>query len=176
MQFLNTNIQGDACVLPRSCYRCLFVLGGFLAVVPLQLGAPIRHLVSRTVAHTAARKDWRLEKLDRFFESCQCPVRRYAPVFLRVADRHQIDWRLLPSLSFVESTGGKAARGHNVFGWENGARKFQSVEHAIETVGERLGNSSYYRGKSITDLLRTYNPVDGYVDRVSGVMARISAI
>lgn len=138
-------------------------------VAPLQLGAPIRRLA-------AVKKDWRLDKLERFFEACQCPVRKFAPVFLSVSDRYRIDWRLLPSLSFIESTGGKAARGHNVFGWANGARKFQSVEHAIETVGERLGNSDWYRGKSVRQILRTYNPVDGYVDRVSNVMARISAI
>src|ERR1700730_5030314 len=66
------------------------------------------------------RADPRLESLREFFHKSDCPVQEYSRVFLEAADRYELDWRLLPSISFVESTGGKAAPNNNLFGWDSG--------------------------------------------------------
>ena len=55
------------------------------------------------------RRDPRLKSLRSFFDKANCPAWKYSAVFLEAADTYDLDWRLLPSISYVESTGGKSA-------------------------------------------------------------------
>src|SRR5947207_1069606 len=77
-------------------------------------------------AHTF-KADPRLPLLERFFESADAPAKAYSHIFLAEADHYDLDWRLLPSISFVESTGGKWAANNNMFGWDCGRAVFASV-------------------------------------------------
>jgi hypothetical protein len=120
--------------------------------------------------------DVRLETLQRFFRTCDCPAEAYAVEFLAVADAYDLDWRLLPSISFVESTGGKATQYNNMFGWDQGRARFASPADGIHEVGYRLANSETYRDKSLDALLSIYNPVGPYAQKVKSVMQRISPV
>jgi hypothetical protein len=91
------------------------------------------------------------------------------------ADQHNLDWRLLPSLSLVESTGGKAYKNNNIFGWNNGDTKFRSVREGIFVVASRLKRARQYRGKGLDAKLHTYNPAADYPAKVKSAMRRISA-
>jgi hypothetical protein len=122
------------------------------------------------------RDDPRLQALKKFFDRCDCPVSRYSEHFLEAADSYHLDWRLLPSISFVESTGGKYAVDHNLFGWDSGRAKFATTPAAIHRVGYRLGHSSLYRGKGVDELLATYNPNADYRQKVKTIMRRISPV
>ncbi|MBZ5576748.1 MAG: hypothetical protein LAP40_09340 [Acidobacteriia bacterium] len=95
-------------------------------------------------------------------------------MFLEAADRNDLDWRLLPSISFIESTGGKAAPNNNMFGWDSGRAEFPSAVASIHTVGYRLGHSHLYRDKDVDGILATYNPNAEYAERVKSVMRQIS--
>jgi hypothetical protein len=119
--------------------------------------------------------DPRLAILQRFFHSINSPLEKLASVFISEADDHELDWRLLPGLSFVESTSGRAARGNNVFGWNNGNRVFRSVAEGIHVVAESLANSPMYRGKGLIQKLQTYNRNPKYVACVRTAMRQISA-
>ena len=119
--------------------------------------------------------DPRLNRLENFFEACKCPVRPLAEIFIRAADRHGIDWRLLPAIAFIESTGGKANRNNNILGWGNGNIRFKAISDGIRTVAERLANSDYYRGKNIDQILYTYNPRPQYRIKVKAVMREIGS-
>src|ERR1035441_3902749 len=57
------------------------------------------------------RNDPRLETLRTFFHNAHCPAEQDSAAFLEAADHYALDWGLLPSLSYVETTGGKSA--HN---------------------------------------------------------------
>src|SRR5689334_8349875 len=46
------------------------------------------------------RNDPRLHALRRFFAKAGCPAKAYSHVFLEAADDYDLDWRLLPSISF----------------------------------------------------------------------------
>src|ERR1041384_5421 len=70
------------------------------------------------------RRDPRFEILTSFFQKWNCPAMHYARQFLAAADRYDLDWRLLPSLSFIESSGGKVAKNNNFFGWDSGKAQF----------------------------------------------------
>jgi len=117
--------------------------------------------------------DSRVIQLRRFLQARDCPISRFAPDFIAAADRFALDWRLLPSISYVESGGGKEYRGNNIFGWGNGVQAFPSIRAGIRVVASRLAKSSLYRDKSLDDVLRTYNPDLAYGARVKAVMVRL---
>jgi hypothetical protein len=120
------------------------------------------------------QQDARLKTLRKFFGKTGCPAQKYSEVFLEAADRNDLDWRLLPSISFIESTGGKAAKNNNLFGWDSGHAEFVSPVAGIQEVGYRLSHSSLYRDKGVDEILSTYNPNADYADRVKYVMRTIS--
>src|SRR5262252_6354372 len=101
------------------------------------------------------RDDPRLIKLRDFFRRSECPAEHYSATFIEAADDYSLDWRLLPSISYVESTGGKAARNNNIFGWDSGKAQFPSPAAGIHAVGYRLSHSDLYRSKSLDGLLIT---------------------
>ena len=120
------------------------------------------------------RNDPRLGSLRKFFRNAECPAERYAAAFLEAADHYELDWRLLPSLSYIESTGGKSARHNNLFGWDSGKAHFPSPVAGIHAVGYRLSHSELYKDKKLDKLLATYNPNVEYGRKVKSVMRRIA--
>ena len=120
------------------------------------------------------RNDPRVHTLRSFFSASDCPASNYSEHFVGAADHYDLDWRLLPSISYVESTGGKRAPHNNMFGWDSGRAKFTSPAAGIYAVGYRLSRSKLYRGKDLDDLLATYNPNAEYAQRVKFVMRQIS--
>jgi hypothetical protein len=141
-----------------------------LAIVGLMAGPFVATSPAPTGDQVFDKQDPRLVRLEKYFEEKQCPVKTLARDFVYAADRHKLDWRLLPSIAFVESSGGKTFRNNNIFGWNNGDHRFRNVKESIHTVAERLANSHHYRNKPIEKILTTYNPVPGYRDRVMEVM------
>ena len=69
-------------------------------------------------------KDPRLARLKEFFAIRGCPLKDAAKDFLVAADENSLDWRLLPSISIIESSGGKAYKNNNVFGWDSAKASF----------------------------------------------------
>jgi hypothetical protein len=120
------------------------------------------------------RNDPRLETLRTFFHNADCPAEQYSAAFLEAADHYALDWRLLPSLSYVETTGGKSAHNNNLFGWDSGRAQFPSPIAGIHAVGYRLSHSDLYKDKELDALLATYNPNVEYRRMVKSVMRRIA--
>jgi len=119
--------------------------------------------------------DPRLFHLHTFFAQHNSPLAELAPEFLAAADENDLDWRLLPSISLVESSGGKFYRNNNVFGWDSCNRRFPSVRASIRLVATQLGNSRLYRDKDVNEILSIYNPRPEYSIRVKAVMRTIGA-
>ncbi len=137
-------------------------------------------VLSPQPAHRAPAPDYRLDSryaaLRLFFGKSNCPAGRYVYEFLDVADTYTLDWRLLPSISYVESTGGKAGRNNNILGWDSGRAQFPTPAAAIYTVGYHLARSLLYRDKSLDKILATYNPDAAYGRKVKSVMRLIAPI
>jgi hypothetical protein len=117
--------------------------------------------------------DPRLQRIRKFMQAFGAPASRYAHDFVLAADRNNLDWRLLPSISILESGGGKNCKNNNIFGWQNCDRKFPSVQYGIHMVAKRLGNSDLYRDKDLDSLLATYNPREDYGSRVKNMMEQL---
>jgi len=92
--------------------------------------------------------DSRVEKLEAFLANYDSPLAPYAEQFVRAADRYQLDWRLVPAITGVESTFGKQipANSYNAYGWANGAFYFQSWEQSIDYVSQYLKEKYVDRG------------------------------
>jgi hypothetical protein len=118
--------------------------------------------------------DPRTVRLKKYFSRLHCPVKDLAEDFVRAADLNHLDWRLLPSISVVESGGGKSYRHNNIFGWNNGEQPFASIRAGIEVVASKLGRSPLYRNRDVAGKLRVYNPDEVYVQNVITVMNRIA--
>jgi len=120
--------------------------------------------------------DPRTVRLQRFFSKLHCPVVTLSEDFVRAADDNQLDWRLLPSIAIIESSGGKAYRNNNIFGWRNGDQVFPSIRAGLNHVAYKLGRSPLYRSRSSLGKLRLYNPNEEYPGNVMAVMNRISPV
>ena len=147
--------------------------GGLVFAGMFSVPAPIANPMLPDAA-SEYRNDPRLESLKKFFRGDDCPARALSAEFLHVADRNNLDWRLLPSISFVESSGGRMAHNNNMFGWDNGKAIFASVRAGIYDVARSLANSKLYRDKGVDQILRVYNPNADYPGVVKSVMRRIS--
>ena len=146
--------------------RKILVFAGLLAAPGMPVGA-------QTVSETRKAEDPRVSRLEQFFAQNNCRLRNLASDFIEAADRNALDWRLLPSISLVESGGGKAYKNNNVFGWRSGREKFTSIRESIHQIAFRLGNSKLYRNKNTEAILKTYNPYTTYTLKVKNVMQLI---
>lgn len=120
-----------------------------------------------------AKFDPRTARLHEYLEKRDFPVKIYAADFIRAADENSLDWRLLPSISIVESTGGKYFKNNNVFGWANGDKRFGSVRHGIYQVAHQLHHGRPYRGKDVSGKLAAYNADPEYRAKVLRLMNQI---
>ncbi len=124
----------------------------------------------RQVDVAVNQTDPRLIRVKQFFVERDCPAHIYAEDFITAADQNDLDWRLLPSISFIESGGGKEAANNNIFGWDNCKERFRSHREGIYLVASRLGTWRMYRHKSLDQLLKVYNPREEYSLAVKAVM------
>ena len=88
--------------MTKSFSRGLVLAAGLLASPAVADPDPIP-------AEVISQKDPRWILIKQFFLENGAPAHIYADDFLIAADRNGLDWRLLPSLSIVESGGGREA-------------------------------------------------------------------
>lgn len=121
------------------------------------------------------REDPRVAVLREFFEALNSPAGPLAEDFLYAADRHGLDWRLLPSIAVLESGAGRLYSKNNIFGWDSCRTGFASVPAGIHFVASRLANSKLYKEKNLDQKLAVYNPNSDYPSRVKWLMERLEA-
>lgn len=106
--------------------------------------------------------------IDAYFVAKDMPLSGYGMQMVIEAEKNNIDWRLLPAISVIETTGGKfmcknPKAPNNPFGWGSCRIGFKSIEHAIETVAFNLGGNNpkterYYKDKTLEEIIDSYNP------------------
>ena len=117
--------------------------------------------------------DPRTVRLEAFFKAYDCPAPLHVEEYLRAADSHALDYRLLPAISLVESTCGTFEKWNNRWGWDSVQSGFPSVPAGIDFISEQLAESPHYKGKTIEQKLLTYNPYKEYVRQVKWLMRQI---
>ena len=149
----------------RTLSKSILVVAGLLSQAPSTDSASLKPLYYD--------EDPRLVRLREFFLRYDSPVHELAGEFLEAADGNGLDWRLLPSISIVESGGGRDYRKNNIFGWYSCKSGFPSISEGIHTVASRLANSRLYRDKNLAGILRTYNTNEEYGDKVLALMEKL---
>lgn len=123
--------------------------------------------------------DGRAETLALFFQKQNSPLTPYADEFVAAADTYEIDWRLVPAITGVESSFGKRIPycSYNAYGWNNGDFKFGSWEESIWHVSKTLRERYLDRGAtSVGAIGRIYAPPSTtWAGKVNHLMAKIEA-
>jgi hypothetical protein len=166
-------------------FLCLFVVLG-LAIwsshsYSLQppSPAPVPTLTpTPTPLPTTQPVDPRAQALTAFFIAHNCPPINYQliPDYLAAADQYQIDYRLLPALSYQESTCAQhyPAASNNIWGWNSARTGFASLQSGINYISNQLANGHYYANKTTDQKLRAYNHHPDYPSEVEQLMKEIS--
>lgn len=153
----------------------LLILAGVVALpVAVKFDSTASAKPITTATLKPAKQDARTVRLANFLARLHCPVANMAEDFIHAADDNHLDWRLLPSIAVIESGGGKAYKGNNIFGWNGGDQVFPTIRAGMAEVAYKLGRSPLYRHRDSLGKLLLYNPNDDYADNVLSVMKRIS--
>lgn len=98
--------------------------------------------------HAISSADFRLNKLKFYLAKYNSSLLPYAKDIIEHADENNIDWRLVPAISGVESTFCKHIpyNSYNCWGWRNGEHYFKDYSQAIEIVSKTLGKYYVKRG------------------------------
>lgn len=135
-----------------------------------------------TVSHNLTiNEDRRADKVAALLAKYNSPMVGSAKKFVEEADEHGLDWRLLVSISGVESCFGKyiLPNSYNPFGWGGGYMYFQSWDEIIATVSEELGTKwSKWTGLGVEQMAPTYCPPNwrNWVAGVRQFMNELDAI
>jgi hypothetical protein len=102
-----------------------------------QASATIQNLVIKT------KKDYRAKILFDYLMSQDSPLAAYSQDFIYYADKYNLDWRLVPAITGVESSFGKAIPPYSYNGWGWGVYgdnviRFKSWTEGIATVSKGL--------------------------------------
>ena len=100
------------------------------------------------------------QKIELFFRVNRnnAPLADYAEKFVEVANKYGLDYRLLPAIATIESSGGKNNfRKYNAWGWGN--KSFGSFEEGIEIVGKGLKTGYIDKGRdTVEEIAPIYCP------------------
>lgn len=71
------------------------------------------------------------------------PLSGYALQLVQTADAYGIDWRLMPVIAILESSGGAAACGGNAWGYARCQVRFASFDEGMHAVAATLASRTY---------------------------------
>lgn len=116
------------------------------------------------IAQDISFQDARSKIVEDFFAGYGSLLSEFNDLFIQVADKNKLDWRLLPAIAMQESNGGKKviSNSHNPFGYGihgNLVIRFKSWEEAIERVGKALREDYLDHGlKTPWQIMTKYTP------------------
>jgi len=115
-----------------------------------------------------SEKDNRAQKLKKYLEFKNSPYANKADFFVKTADKYDIDYTLLPSISGIESSFGTflMPNSYNPFGWGGGYIYYDSWEECIESVAK--GITTYYPSDNPEEIGPIYTPPN-YVKWIAAV-------
>lgn len=125
------------------------------------------------------------EIIDNYYKTRNMPLYGYGRKMVEEAEKNDLDWRLIPAISVIETTGGRNLckslprdLKYNPFGWGSCKIGFKSFDEAIEKIALNLGGNNpktahHYDGKTTLEIINKYNPpsiVPDYSKKIFKVM------
>ena len=110
-------------------------------------------------------------RIRKYLQSRKSPLSHYAEDFVNASEEYHIDYRIVASISIIESGGGKKNfRPFNAWGWGNNG--FSDWTEGIWTVSKGIGK--YYSKGLTTPRLISYSycppSSDAWASKVQAVM------
>jgi hypothetical protein len=126
-------------------------------------------------------KDARIEMVRQFFAKYKSPLEPYATNIVEEADKHDLDFRLLPAIAMQESNLCQKiiANSHNCWGfgiYGKTVTKFESYPEAIETVTRTLAKNYVAGGLNTPEeIMKKYTPSNNgaWADSVNYFMDKL---
>lgn len=117
-----------------------------------------------TVNDQVGKVDARTQIVKSFFENHGSSLAQLSDLFVEVADKYQLDHRLLPAIAMQESNGGKRVPegsfnpfGYGIYGAT--VTHFNSWEDAIWKVGQKLREDYLNKGLATPyEIMTKYTP------------------
>lgn len=125
--------------------------------------------------------DPRITKLENYLNSKKSPLAPYAATFVLAADTNELDYRMLPAITGIESSFGVhlIPASHNPFGWGGGRIYFKDYNEAIFKVANGLKKGYVDRGaKTVNQIAPIYCPPNAqhWAGAVNSIMNQIEKI
>lgn len=114
----------------------------FLIILSIFYGTSRQQLHIETIKHE--NQDPRVGKVERFLAYYHSPLTYMAKDFVRIADRNNLDWRLMVVISCVESSCGKHYQ-KNAFGWGSDSIDYGDDRTDLTIIANRISSLSYYQ-------------------------------
>lgn len=117
-----------------------------------------------TATDSAIPKDPRIAYLKAFFREYNSVLYDHAPFIVEMADKYQIDYRLVPAIAMQESNLCRVIpnNSHNCWGWGiygSTVTRFASYPEAIETVTRGLKLNYVDQGLTTPEqIMKKYTP------------------
>lgn len=128
----------------------------------------------------ATPPDSRTRILKEFLGQYNSPLIPFASDFVKIADKYDLDWKLVAAISGVESTFGMQIPYQSFNGWGWGIYgdniiRFSSWTQGIETVSEGLRTNyiNKWGARSVSEIGRFYAASPTWAQRVSYFMNKI---
>lgn len=109
---------------------------------------------SSTVDTNINHFDYKEVRLKSYLSTYNSPLSNHADDFVDSSTKYDLDWRLVTSITGVESTFAKhmPSNSYNAYGWANGKYSFESWEDSIDHVSETLRTK--YMNKGADDVYK----------------------
>ncbi len=126
------------------------------------------------------KKDNRANILKKFLQSYNSPLADNAQTFIEQADIYELDWRLVASISGVESTFGKQIpnNSYNAWGWGiygDNVIYFSSFDEAIKIISKGLKENyiDKWGAQDVYQIGKFYAASPTWAQRVDYFMGKI---
>ncbi|PIZ66023.1 hypothetical protein COY14_01075 [Candidatus Roizmanbacteria bacterium CG_4_10_14_0_2_um_filter_36_9] len=109
-------------------------------------------------------KDRRIAVLKSFFRKHNSPLYEHADFIVKISDKYELDYRLIPAIAMQESTACKfiPQNSYNCWGWGiygDKVTRFESYPDAIDTIARGLKIYYIDRGlKTPEEIMAKYTP------------------
>jgi hypothetical protein len=176
----NATAEATSSANPEILAEVISEVTASVAPAPLPMASFVpTPIPSATPGPDGYTKEQKIAKLTTFLAKYKSPLTNEAAHFVESAELYNIDWKLVPSITGVESTFGKflIPNSYNAYGWGGGRIMFNSWKESIYHVSMKLSEKYVQKGLTTPHLMqRVYAPPSKtWGDKVTFFMNKLEA-
>ncbi|MDP3988264.1 MAG: hypothetical protein Q8P80_03915 [Candidatus Levybacteria bacterium] len=166
--------------MKNKLYFLIWLIVLFSFIVPQKVLADEKTNKLLASSKVVVKNDIRVKVLKDFLLTYNSPLAENAQTFVEEADKNKLDWRLVASISGVESTFGHQIpyNSYNAWGWGiygDNMITFQSYDEAIKTISKSLRKDymDSWGAQDVYQIGRIYAASPTWAQRVEYFMEKV---